>query len=53
MSDTTQTAEQRPADLQTLRKQLEEMAAKTKGNSDAGRNQAPVGQSPVLVIRGK
>ncbi len=49
-----QAKEQRPANLETLRKQLEELADKrSKRSSDVQRPQAKAVRATALVIRGK
>ena len=49
-----QAKEQRPANLEALRKELEELAAnRSKQSSNGERSQAQAVGAPVLVIRGK
>jgi len=50
MSESSNATEKQSADLPTLHRQLEEMAARTQGNSNAEGNQPQAVQSP---IRGK
>jgi hypothetical protein len=54
MSDAApQTRQERFADLATLHKQLEELAARTMRPSGTEREQPQGLQGPVLLIRGK
>jgi len=52
MSESSQAIKLRPADLRALRRQLEEVAAKTRMDSDAIRNRIQVA-GPTYVVRGK
>jgi hypothetical protein len=54
MSETSaQPKQQLPANVTTLQRQLEEMAARTKPRSDSTADRRKDIQGPVLVIRGK
>ena len=54
MSDTSgKVPEERPTNLMTLHRQLEELAARTKPSSPSAGDRRKDIQGPVLVIRGK